>query len=386
MPALCLSGSLLFMKIVHITTVHRPFDTRIFQKQCKSLSRSGYEVVLIAPHDREEDVDGVKILPIQKKSNRLVRVFAGSLCAMTLARKEKADLYHVHDPELLLIGKLLHFAGHRVIFDMHENFPKAVLSKTWIRPKIRPAISGVLRFFEGLLLSGLPVVFAETSYAKDYPRICQKVDVLNFPDVSCFFRHPDQKHSFPAVGYIGGVTTERGITVTLEALKILKREGLNVFFECVGPCFDKAVEVETRFAADGELKDLVRFHGYMNVVDGMQIMGKCHVGLAILKNVPNYLESYPTKMFEYMALGLPVIVSNFPLYQQIVEEEQCGICVDPHNPQEVASAIRFLLEQPDKAKMMGARGRKAVMEKYCWDKEFVKLAEFYDLLIARPSH
>lgn len=368
------------MKVVHITTVHRPFDTRIFQKQCKSLSRAGFEVVLVAPHDRDEVVDGVKIRPIPKKSKRLARFIAGSFRAFKVARRERPNLYHIHDPELLPIGKLLSLAGHCVVFDMHENLPKAVLSKTWIRPKIRPAISAVLRFLEGMLLSGMPVIFAETSYAKDYPRIHPKIEVLNFPDISQFADLADQKHPFPSIGYIGGVTAERGITVILEALEILKRDGVNVFFECVGPQFDKTLEMKTRLVAEGPLKDRVRFYGYMNVNDGMKIMGKCHVGLAILKNVPNYVESYPTKMFEYMALGLPVIVSKFPLYQKIVEEEQCGICVDPDSPQEVASALRCLIEQPGKASLMGARGRKAVMEKYCWDKELVKLTEFYNFL------
>ena len=117
-------------------------------------------------------------------------------------------------------------------------------------------------------------------------------------------------------------------------------------------------------------------------------MARCHIGLAMLEPVPNYLESYPTKLFEYMALGLPVVTSNFPLYREIVERVGCGICVDPRDPVAIAGGMRRLLENPAEASDMGMRGRKAVRERFNWDTEAQKLIAFYALLLsdgARPA-
>jgi glycosyltransferase involved in cell wall biosynthesis len=111
------------------------------------------------------------------------------------------------------------------------------------------------------------------------------------------------------------------------------------------------------------------------------MIARCHIGLAVLKPIPNYFDSYPTKMFEYMALGLPVVVSNFPLYRTIVETAKCGICVDPLNPIEIVKAIQWLLAHPDEARRMGENGRKAVMERYNWDNESKKLLELYEQIL-----
>ena len=75
--------------------------------------------------------------------------------------------------------------------------------------------------------------------------------------------------------------------------------------------------------------------------------------------------------------GLPVICTDFILWQKIIEDYQCGICVQPDNVDEIASAIQFLLDNPDVAKQMGENGRRAVAEKYNWGVEEKKLLKLY---------
>ncbi|MFP3471738.1 glycosyltransferase, partial [Micrococcus sp. SIMBA_144] len=65
-------------------------------------------------------------------------------------------------------------------------------------------------------------------------------------------------------------------------------------------------------------------------------------------------------MFEYMSAGIPVIASNFPLWKEIVETNECGICVDPLNIEEVSNAMIWLKENPERAKQMGENGRRAI--------------------------
>lgn len=78
-----------------------------------------------------------------------------------------------------------------------------------------------------------------------------------------------------------------------------------------------------------------------------------------------------------MSAGIPVIASDFPLWKEIVEGSGCGLLVNPLDPEAIAEAIKWLLENPEKAETMGKRGRKAIEECYNWDKESVKLISFY---------
>lgn len=110
------------------------------------------------------------------------------------------------------------------------------------------------------------------------------------------------------------------------------------------------------------------------------ILGGADAGIVCLHPMVNYLLGLPVKMFEYMAVGLPVIASNFPLWKKIVEENNCGICVSPLNPEEIAKAIEYLIEYPEEAKKMGENGRKAVLEKYNWENESKKLLKIYEKL------
>jgi len=362
--------------VVHLTGVHRPFDTRIFHKECKTLAQAGYEVILVAPLDREVVVGGVRVRPLSKTNTRLARMTLTAYRVYRAALEEDADIYHVHDPELLLCAQLLRMRGKRVIYDMHESPPKQILTKPWIPRLLRGAVARVYRLCEPALMRGLPVVFAEYSYHSDYEWVRRYVVVLNMPIPDRLLGMREPKHDAHTIGYIGGVAPARGSTITLEALRILKRRGREVHFECVGPASEThKTQLERLVNAYG--LDGIRFRGYMLPDNGWRLISCCHIGVALLKPTPNYVESYPTKMFEYMAMGLPVIVSDFPLYREVVEGARCGLCVDPVEPQDVADAIEWLLDHPEEAWAMGRRGREAVRTQYNWDIEAEKLLRFY---------
>ena len=139
-------------KVCVLTTVHPPFDTRIFYKQARTLARAGYKVVLIAQHNRDEMVDGVKIVALPKPRNRFARIFGLTWRAFHLALRERAEIYHFHDPELLPIGVLLKiFTRAKVIYDVHEDVPEQILTKHWIPCLLRRPLAGVFNAFEKLM-------------------------------------------------------------------------------------------------------------------------------------------------------------------------------------------------------------------------------------------
>ena len=137
----------------------------------------------------------------------------------------------------------------------------------------------------------------------------------------------------------------------------------------------------TRTIRELDLADKVHFHGWINYEDIFSFLMTCDIGIATLHPYPNYLESMPTKMFEYMAAGLPVLMSNFPLWERVVKESECGVVADPLNPEEIAVKIDELLNHPDVIIQMGENGLKAVQKKYNWDFEEKTLFDVYNKLI-----
>lgn len=371
-------------KIVHMTSVHGLHDTRVFYQECRTLAREGFEVVLIVPRD-ERDVSefrGVRIRSIPRPANRLLRVTSTGYRIFRAAREEDADLYHFHDPELLPWARCLRLLGKRVVFDMHENFRGALLTKGWIpRPMRRPA-AALFGGLERRLLGKMPVVFAERSYPKHFPASKDSTIVLNLPDVLHLSSVREDKFAAFTAGYMGGISEIRGSLAMVKAVRMLSARGPGAGLHFVGPVGEDHKRALLGEARSGAEADIV-FHGRMIPEDGWRIMARCHAGLAVLQSVPNYIESYPTKMFEYMALGLPVVVSDFPLYRDVVERVGCGFCVDPADPERIAEALLYLSRNSGEAVAMGARGREAVIKEFNWSTEARKLVAFYRSVLSR---
>jgi len=278
------------------------------------------------------------------------------------------------------MGLLLRLFGVIVFYDMHENLPKQIQTKEWLPIPVRGFLSGVVSVLERAMLPWLGVVFAELSYRREYSWIKRCEVVLNLPQLDLLRSIPSSKRDVSLVAYIGGVTVQRGAVVMLKAVRMLRLEGYDLGFVCVG-AVEPAVEAEPLFV-EAQVDGWARFYGRLAPVDGWEVVAGCGIGLAVLGPSPNYLESYPTKMFEYMALGMPVVVSDFPLYREIVESNNCGLWVDPVDFRSVSAALRWLLEHPEEASAMGARGRLAVLERYSWDREAEKLVAFYSRMKA----
>ncbi len=369
------------VNVVHISTVHDSKDIRIFQKECRSLAARGYNVSIIAASEKLVTVEGVSIIPLRGARFRPLRMSIVCFRAFLKALSLKSDIYHLHDPELLPWGQLLRLFRKRVVFDMHENLPASILHREWLPRILRRPLSRATSVFERLLLKGMPIVFAEKSYARVYPWVKTSTIVLNMPLVNEFRSITIPERNGPIVGYIGVVDPSRGSTILLDALRVLKGWGLPVGLELIGP-IEPQHERELRDLIEAYGLEGVNIRGYMDSIRGWKLLARCSLGTALLAPLPNYVDSYPTKVFEYMALGLPVLASSFPLYKTIVEDLSCGYCVDAQNPIAVAEKIRVLIDQPLTSRMLGENGKKAVEEYFNWANEERKLNEFYETILA----
>jgi glycosyltransferase involved in cell wall biosynthesis len=297
-------------------------------------------------------------------------------------RSIKSDIVHLHDPELLPLGLLLKLKGKIVIYDMHENLPKEILTKPYLNKFIRKPLSFLLNEFESFLFRFMPVVFAENSYPNDFKSVKKSTIVLNFPLVDEMKKKEMVKKRLQfTVGYLGGISAERGALMQLNVVEELRSEGLDINTLFIGPVAEDVLRSEIYERATS--KGWAIFTGRVKPEIGWAKISECHVGFAILEPSPNFIESYPTKLFEYMVLGLPCIVSDFPLYRKIVEESECGLLSDPLDKDKIKASVRWIMNNPQNALEMGIKGNACVTEKYSWNSEFQKLEKFYmELLVS----
>jgi len=359
-------------KVCIITSAHGPFDDRIFHKEGMSLAREGYEVVLVAPHDRAETVNGITIIPLPKTGSRIRRIILTTLRVLLIAARVRADVYHLHDPELLTAGLLMKILGRkRVIYDVHEDYETKILSKEWIRKEARTVLSKIIVSIERISGKLFDYVLTADSHIK--MKFSSRTEVIaNYPPLSFMTETRRHNNGTLKVIYIGGIAQDRGSKVMLETMKYLK--DVDMELHLLGKIGDE------REAADFMSTGKVVYHGFVPWQEVNGYLAGADAGLLLLQPTPSYVNCTGEgviKLFEYMSMELPVIVSDFPLLKNLITGIGCGICVDPADPEKVAGALKYLYHNPGLRKEMGEKGRRAVMNKYNWENESKKLLEIY---------
>jgi len=368
-------------RICIITTAHEPRDDRIFHKQALSLAQAGFQVSMIAGWTADMDSGPVRKLPLSVFKGKVNRILRGSYCALQLALKERAVVYHFHDPELLPMGVALKCFGKRVIYDVHEDYSQKILSRG-LPMIIKKVVSKCFRLFEALCTRNFDcTIVADSHVATLFPAANTTV-IANYPPLDFVKQAALTKKHDPLapfyIVYVGGISLSRGIGKILDALELVKDGPIE--FHLAGAVSDVGLLAQLKRHSQ------VVYHGVQPWEKVNELLAQADVGMVLFQPVPAF-QYYPgeniIKLWEYLGTGLPVIISDFPKLKSLIETLGAGIAVDSTRPVAIAAAIRHLRDKPELRQRMGENGRAAVANERNWDKEAVKLAALYGKILGK---
>lgn len=367
-------------RICILTSSHDVDDVRIFYKQAKSLHAAGYETTLVAPYSADEVMDGIRIKAVPEARGKLGRLLLTPHHVLVAGLKEKADIYHFHDPELITVGLLLRLMGKKVVYDVHEYYKLKLKSKTGIPGCIRGLIAQAFDIFETIASKSFNgVIVVDQTTADKFNG--QTVQVANYPYLPEGTRQvvPEKDGVFRCV-YIGGLWEDRGLFKMVEAMGYVDSR---VRLVLIGE--NREEDQHRASALKGYEK--VDWLGHLQWPEAIKLFAGFDLGLVLLQPTPAYLYAgeNTVKLWEYMMSGLPVLSSDFPNLKEIIEKEGCGLTVDPTNPVEIASRIMYLVENPKLRQEMGRRGKEAVNRRYNWEAEFKKMLALYDRILNKAA-
>lgn len=361
-------------KVCHISSLHPEKDHRIFFKECASLSKAGYNTHLILCNRRAFNELDIEVHNLTfEYTNRIDRIKKSLVYILGKAIEIDAEIYHLHDPELLMIAKRLKKLGKQVIYDAHEDVPIQILGKPYIPKWLRKPIARIYRSFEANICKQIDAtVVASPSMLPRFESYNRAVGLFNFPQ----WRRAesvDWNSRERAICYVGTLTENRGLYNILEAIK-----DLDLTFYVAGNWHSKSFEQKC-MAHPAWSK--VEFLGYIDQVQLYALLSRVKIGLSMLHPLPNYKQAYTGKMFEYMAAGIPVLVSDFELWNQVVDQASCGQTCPPLDTVALSSCIQTMLDNDQQSDLQGKNGKQAARDHYNWSSQEKKLYELYHSLL-----
>lgn len=371
---------------MHLTTVHPARDPRILVREVGSLASAHPEVVLVANGDESFEAGDAAVIGLYDgvpasverlaNSSRLVRPVISQLLALRLLARLRPAVVHGHDPELLPLLVLLRFVGIRTVFDCHEDLRKQISKKPHLG-RLGPLVGRSIE--AGLYAASRVLSAVVVAHVWQYPDIPGRVVLRNFPSVAGL-PEPVDAGGRPGVDgplklvYVGRVEPNRGAATMLDFLGSLRADGVDATLTLVGQISDALVaDLAGHPAWDG-----VDVRGPLPWSEAMAVVADCHVGLFLARRTPAYELSESTKLYEYLALGLPAVFTDMQVNRDLLAER-------PDLALHLVSAeepVWPTLAELTELRATARAGAAAAREGFSWATEEPKLFELYERLLA----
>ncbi len=365
-------------RVLLLSTVHPSTDSRIVYKIAPAL-RSHYEVFCALPGVMEGLRERLHFIRLPQFVRLLPRILFAHPVALLKCLWIRPHLVHVFVPELIPLALVFQWAGAKVIYEVQENLFKKFAIKRYNNHLV---FRTLFRIFDKLARRRFHCIFTDDAYLEEYTDLAKPSAVIHnyvsLPVMDALV-NGETPVQHPGLFYLGVVSMERCLDTMIHAMAILKNTHPDCHLHLFGP-----VRVGKKNLENIPGYDLVRnnvtFHGYTDQKVALPYARHAAAGIALLKSVADYPESFPTKLFEYMALKLPVITSDFPAYRQIVERSECGFCISPDDAEALSRTLESCITDGALRERMGANGRNAAETCYNWKLEEAKLLSFYQAI------
>ena len=359
------------MKIAYLTSVHPRNDTRV-NKICETSLKFSEVFLICADGYGNLKKKNFTIYDLGAPKNRLFRLWTTCNQIYKIATNINADIYHIHDPELIRVGINLIKQGKKVIFDSHEDILDQLKDKIYLNFFIKYLFVIFYFFYQKITLKKFTGLIAATNkILKKIKKFNSNVIVIyNYPEINkFFFSKPVDSKKFK-ICYIGDISINRGVQNLVKSLEFVKN--------------DITLVLAGKFESKKLLAKLKKYPCWKKV----NYLGYVHhnvffnsfnfqAGMLNLLNTRNHFESMPNKLFEYMKYGIPIIYSNFNFWKRIIKKNNCGVYCNETSPQDIAYKIDYIINNPIIAKKMSMNGLKAFKKYYNWTSEEKKLIKFY---------
>jgi glycosyltransferase involved in cell wall biosynthesis len=369
-------------RVCLVSTAHPASDIRVFEKEAVSLVKAGFDVYLVARSSESCTIDSVHVISNGVPKGRLGRFTVGLPRTVIRALRVHAQVYHLHDPELLLALPLLRLIGKTVVLDFHEDIPFDILGKAWLGPPwLRRVLSTAARRFlstavclSNASIAATPPIAVRLGHPGKVVTLRNLVRVQEFDSAQAAPRPDDS--TLLAV-YAGGLSRARGIDRILDATATMRHPiKLLLLGAWENPRFQDECSAKPGWAS-------TRYVGLVSSQPANGYVKSADIGIALYCPLPNHMDTMPNKPFEYMAAGLPMVMSDFPYWRATFGE--CALFADPDDTNAVARCLDELAGSRDLCRRLGKAGRHLVETEYSWEQEQDKLVQLYRKLVPVSS-
>jgi glycosyltransferase involved in cell wall biosynthesis len=369
-------------KISIITSIHPDFDKRIY-RMAKSVADAGYQVELICPWNVKEGIkEGIYYKPF-KGEVKLRKRLGNYRKIWKLLISSSSDLFHFHDLDLVPLMAFFALTKRKdVIYDIHENYSVEMKEREYIPALLRPIVSFGVKWIEyiGALIIKNLVIVVDSQEKQFSKRQFNVIKVRNFATLGILEDKLDNYSTREdSVIFIGAQTEANGSLLFLQVANEVINKKPDVKFYCIDYFSDSNFKKEF-FSKINEygLSDSIVILPPVKSYEIMKYINLATIALSPSLNLPSKMLGLPTKTFEYMAGGLPIVSNNHPYPIKFIQKNGIGLLANPDIPSQFVDHIIYLIDHREEAEKMGEKALNCFITKYNWEKEIDKLLEFYE--------
>ncbi|MCU0461918.1 MAG: glycosyltransferase family 4 protein [Bacteroidales bacterium] len=305
----------------------------------------------------------------------------------SILRKENFDVIHIHDLPLSRIGVEVKLKFDlKLIIDLHENWPALLKYAPHTQTLLGRLLSSNSQWisYEKQILPEADMVITIIEEAKDRiaslgikkEKICIVSNTIDINKIT--IPGAKKRNKDFVIFYGGGINRHRGLQVVLEAIHLLKKSDIIVWFHVLGSGSYKT-ELEN-LASSLEIDSQVKFAGQKPFKEMMELLAEADAAIIPHLRTENNDASSPNKLYQYMFLKKPVIASDCISLKRILAETDAGFTYRNDSPGELAALLEKLMDNRSLLEQKGENGRRAVLSKYNWDIDKSRLTAAYSLL------